>query len=321
MGKYVVRRLAETVAVVFIISVVVFTAIRLAPGDPAVLRMGREASLPQNKPRLEALRREMGLDKPIPVQYLIWIGGALRGDLGVSNRSAQPVLQMIGGRLPATLELLAAALVVGVGVSVPVGVLAARRRGSLLDRGAMALVAAGLAIPSFWLGLSLILLFSVALGWLPSSGYVPLAQDPLQNLRHLLLPAITLGVYLVATFTRFLRADLIDVLGQDYIRTARAKGLTEQQVMRRHALRNALIPFITVLGVEVGALMGGAVIIEQVFGWSGLGWLTLQAIFNRDYPLVQGAVLFITVALTLVNLLVDLAYAALNPRIRASLQG
>jgi peptide/nickel transport system permease protein len=188
----------------------------------------------------------------------------------------------------------------------------------MVDRAAVGFVSAGLAVPSFWFGLALILVFSVRLKWLPASGYVPFSEDPIQNLQFLIMPAATLGVYLTATLMRFVRADMIDVLAADYVRTARAKGLRERAVLIKHALRNALIPVLTIAGLEIGALMGGAVIIEQVFGWSGIGWLTVQAIFDRDYPLVQTSVLFVAVGLTIVNLIVDLAYGLLNPKLRIS---
>ena len=216
-----------------------------------------------------------------------------------------------------TLELLAGALVFALLVSFPGGMLAALRRGSRLDRLVMGFSAGGLAVPSFWLGLALILVLSVELRWLPPGGYVPLDKSPIGNLKRLVMPAFVLGVYLSATLIRFLRAEMIEVLSTDYIRTARAKGLSTRQVVARHALKNALVPVLTVAGIEVGSLMGGAVIVEQVFGWSGLGWLTLQAISDRDYSVVQAAVLFIAVVLSLTNLLVDLGYGLLNPRVRA----
>jgi peptide/nickel transport system permease protein len=221
-------------------------------------------------------------------------------------------------KLPATLELLLGSMIFALALSIPLGVLSAVKRGTFVDRAAMGFVSAGLAIPGFWLGLTLILIFSVRLQWLPASGYVPFREDPAENIRRLILPAITLGTYLAAALMRFLRSDMIQVLSADYIRTARAKGLREKSVIFRHAMKNALIPVLTVAGLEIGALLGGAVIIEQVFGWSGVGWLTVQAIFDRDYPLVQTSVLFITVGLIVVNLLTDLAYGFLNPRMRVS---
>jgi peptide/nickel transport system permease protein len=319
--RYALARVLHTIPTLFILSLMVFSLVRMAPGDPAQLRMGREASKPENKPKLEALRREMGLDLPIPVQYVLWLKNGLTGDLGVSIKTNQPAIELVLSKVPASLELVAGATVFAVLVSFPVGIAAALRRGSLVDRLAMTFVGAGLAVPSLWLGLTLILVLSVALRWLPPNGFVPFERAPLENLRLLVMPAFTLGVYLAATLIRFLRADMIDVLSADYVRTARAKGLRERSVIVRHALRNALIPVLTVAGLETGALLGGAVIIEQVFGWSGIGWLTVQSIFDRDYAVVQAAVLLIAVGLTLVNLLVDLSYAFLNPRIRADMAG
>lgn len=299
-----------------IVSMLVFGLIRMAPGDPAAMRMGREAAKPENLPKLEALREEMGLTKPIPVQYLYWIEDLVHGDFGDSLKNKRPTFDLFMQKLPATLELVIGATIFALLIAFPLGIIAALKRGSLVDRAAMGFVSAGLAVPSFWLGLTLILIFSVRLGWLPASGYVPFREDPLENLRRLILPAVTLGTYLAATLMRFIRSDMIQVLGADYIRTARAKGLREQSVITRHAMKNALIPVLTVAGLEIGALLGGAVIIEQVFGWSGVGWLTVQAIFDRDYPLVQTSVLFVTIGLIFINLLTDLAYGFLNPRMR-----
>lgn len=316
MVRFIIQRLVAALPTLLILSMIIFTLIRLAPGDPAQLRMGREAAREENKPKLEALRREMGLDRPIPVQYLLWLRDTLRGNLGVSIKSSQPAATLVLSKLPVTLELVFAATLFALLIALPGGIIAAIWRGSWVDRLLMALAASGLAVPSFWLGLALLLIFSVELRWLPAGGYVPFFEAPLENLKRLILPTITLGAYLAAILIRFLRADLIEVLATDYIRTARAKGLQQARVIFTHALKNALIPFLTAGGLEVGALLGGAVIIEQVFGWSGMGWLTVQAIFDRDYAVVQTAVLFFVVGLTLVNLLVDLGYAFLNPRIR-----
>ncbi len=316
MGLYCLRRLLQIVPVLLLMSMVVFAAMQLAPGDPAVMRMGRAAARPENQAALEQLRREMGLDKPIWVQYGIWLSAAVRGDFGLSNRSERPVIEMIGARLPASLELIAASLCLSLLVSLPLGILAALWHRSLLDRLVMTFSMAGVAVPGFWMGLLLILIFAVRLGWLPPSGYVPFWESPAESLRRVLLPAATLSFYLIATFTRFLRADMIEVLNEDYVRTAKAKGLTRRLRIRRHALPNALMPMVTVMGLEIGGLLGGMVIVEQVFGWSGVGWLTLQAIYNRDYPLVQGAIVLMVLFYALVNFVVDIAYAFLNPQIR-----
>lgn len=318
MGRFIVRRLLEAIPTLLIVSVVVFSLIRMAPGDPAMLRMGREAARPENKERLDALRREMGLDRPIPVQYLLWLQDVATGDFGVSIKTNQSALALVVSKVPVTLQLVGASTLFALLVAFPAGIIAAVWRGSWVDRVTMTFVASGLAVPSFWLGLALVLLLSVQFRLLPASGYVPFREAPLQNLRLLIMPTITLGTYLAAVLIRFLRADMIEVLATDYIRTARAKGLNRPRVIMSHALKNALIPVLTVGGLEIGALLGGAVIIEQVFGWSGMGWLTVQAIFDRDYAVVQTAVLFFIIGLTLVNLLVDLGYAFLNPRIRST---
>lgn len=318
MARFAASRILQAIPTLLIVTMLVFGLIRMAPGDPAAMQMGREAAKPENLPKLEALREEMGLTKPIPVQYLYWIEDIASGNFGDSLKNKRPTFDLFMQKLPATLELVLGATIFALLLAFPLGIVAAIKRGSLIDRAAMGFVSAGLAVPSFWLGLTLILLFSVRLGWLPASGYVPLREDPVENLRRLLLPSITLGTYLAATLMRFIRSDMIQVLGADYIRTARAKGLREKSVILRHAMRNALIPVLTVAGLEVGALLGGAVIIEQVFGWSGVGWLTVQAIFDRDYPLVQTSVLFVTAGLILINLLTDLAYGLLNPRMRVS---
>lgn len=317
MGRYCLRRLLQIVPVLLLMSLVVFAAMQLAPGDPAVMRMGRAAARPENQEALAQLRREMGLDRPVWAQYAIWLAAAVRGDFGVSNRSERPVTDMIGARLPASLQLIGVSLLLSLLVAVPLATLAALLQRSYLDHLIMAFSVAGVAVPGFWMGLLLILAFSVRLGWLPPSGYVSFWEDPGESLRRTLLPAATLSFYLIAAFTRFLRSDLIEVLREDYVRTARAKGLARAAIVRRHVMPNALISLITVIGIEVGGLMGGMVIVEQVFGWSGVGWLTLQGIFNRDYPLVQGAIVLMVLFYVLINFLIDLLYAVINPQIRA----
>jgi peptide/nickel transport system permease protein len=317
MVRLIGGRCLQAIPTIFLITVVVFTLMRLAPGDPAVLRFGSQASLPENQPRIEALRHDMGLDQPILVQYVIWLKDAAVGNFGNSLQSNMPARDLVASKVPISLELIAGAMIVAVVISVPGGILAALRRGSRLDRLTLGFTASGLAIPSFWLGLTLILVFSVALHVLPPGGYVAFTDSPIENLLRLILPSVTLGVFLGATLLRFLRADMIEALGTDYVRTARAKGLAERRVVLGHALQNALIPVLTYAGIEIGSLLGGAVIIEQVFGWSGVGWLTVQSILNRDYTVVQAAVLYIAVALTATNLVVDVVYTLVNPRIRA----
>ena len=316
MARYILNRFLQLIPTLFLVSLVIFVAMQMAPGDPAMMRMGQAAALQENQQALEELRKEMGLDKPVAMQYLIWVRDVLRGDFGDSNRSGRPVLEMIGGRLPATVELTIASFLIALVASIPMGMLAALKQKTWFDYGITGFAAVGLAIPSLWLGLVLILVFSVMLKWLPASGYTPLLDNPLDNLQRLIMPAVTLGVFLVATFTRFLRSDMIEVLNEDYIRTAISKGVGNRTIVWKHALRNAFIPLMTVMGVELGALLGGTVIIETVFGWSGLGWLTLQAVYNRDYPLVQGCVVVAALFKVVINFLVDIGYAYLNPRIR-----
>ena len=316
MLTFIVRRLMSACIVLLIVSVVVFAAMHLAPGDPAAMMLGAAAGDPDVQPALEALRREMGLDKPVSMQYLLWLQDVLQGNLGQSIRSKRPVLPLILGRVPATVELLVVGLVLGAVLAVPGGILSAVKRQSWFDYLVSTLAASGIALPNFWLGLMLILLFSVRLKWLPAGGYVPLWEDPIGNIKLVILPGVTLGLYLAAYLTKFLRADLLEVLNEDYIRTARAKGITERRVILLHALRNSLISVFTILGLLIGSLLGGVVIIEQIFGWSGVGWLSIQAVAVRDYPMVQGIVLFVATAFIGANLLTDIAYGLLDPRIR-----
>ncbi|MCC7163806.1 MAG: ABC transporter permease [Anaerolineae bacterium] len=319
MGVYILRRLVHLIPILLVISAMVFVLTRLTPGDPALMKMGAQATLPENREALERLRAEMGLDKPIVLQYFIWLGNAATGNLGNSYWSGRPVMDLILGRMPATLQLMVTTIILSLVISVPISIIAALRPGSLLDKGLMLFSVMGQAVPIFWLGLALILLFAVQWRILPASGYVPFAEDPLESIRRSLLPAIVLSTREIAIFTKFLRSELIDVLNQDYIRSATAKGLTQTIVVRRHAMKNSLIPFITVVGLEVGALLSGVVIVEQVFGWSGVGWLSVQAVLNRDYTLVQASVLIVCAIFVFVNLFVDILYFYLNPRLRESL--
>lgn len=313
MQTYILRRLLQTIPVLFLFSIVVFTALRLVPGDPAVVMLGLEAT-PE---AIAEIRDEMGLDEPIFVQYGIWLGNVLQGDFGVSWRSKQTVESLILRRLPATIQLTVGAMLIGVLIAVPLGVLSGLRPHSLFDTLATGFSLLGIAIPGFWLGLMLLLLLSVRLNWLPPSGHVPLQEDPIESLKHLFLPALTLGVGLAAPLARFVRSGMLDVMEADYIRTARAKGLPERLVVVRHALRNGLLSVTTVFGLELGALLGGAVITESVFNWPGIDTLLLTAIQQRDYAMVQGTVLFISAMFILVNLLVDISYGFLDPRIRS----
>ncbi len=304
MGAYIRRRLLQSIFVVWGVSVLVFFLLRLAPGDPVVMLLAESAGPEQ----IAEARAKWGLDKPIPVQYAVFLGRALQGDLGDSLFFQQPALEVLFERMPATLQLSGVALLFSLSVAIPMGLLSALRRDTIWDYLGTGLAMIGQAIPPYWLGIMLILLFSVSLGWLPTSGR--------GSWRHLILPAITLGSVLMALITRLVRSGMLDVLSEDYVRTARAKGLGERTVIVRHALRNILIPLVTVIGLQLGALFGGAVITESIFAWPGVGRLALQAISARDYPLVQASVLVISVVYVFLNLAVDLLYVYLDPRIR-----
>ena len=316
MVRYIAKRLISSIIVLLIVSLVVFFEINAAPGDPAAMLLGPEAAEPEMKPVLEALIIKMGLNRPVHVQYFIWLKDLLSGDFGKSIRNELPVLPLIIGRIPATLELLLVGLFIGIILALPGGIISAIKRGSITDYTISFLSASGIAIPGFWFGLLLILIFSVNLKLLPASGYVPFFENPLENLKRVILPGISLGLYLAAYITRFLRTDMLAVLRADYILTARAKGLDETRVILVHALKNSLISVLTILGILIGSLLGGVVIIEQVFGWSGVGWLSIQAISVRDYPMVQGIVLFAAASFILANLIVDILYGLVDPRVK-----
>ena len=293
-------------------SVIVFSFLHLTPGDPVEAMLGTEV----DQATKAGLRQALGLDRPLFVQYAVWIGRAARGDLGSSIRTHERVSAILGEKLPVTLELTVAASLVGLTIALPAGVLAAVRRNSAIDLGAMGIALAGVSIPSFSLGVMLILLFALHWRWLPSIGYVSFFHDPAGALRHLALPAVTLGLGLAGALTRMVRSGVLEELGQDYVRTAKAKGLSFPSVINRHVLRNALLPALTVLGVQVSVLLGGAVITEQIFAWPGVGQLAVQAVQSRDYPLLQGTILMIAVLATVVQLGVDIGYALMDPRIR-----
>jgi len=286
---------------------------RLVPGDAVDALLGQGQ---RDKQTAETLRRVLGLDRSLPQQFVDWSTALLQGDLGVSFRSHQPVVNEILQRLPATLELAAAGLVVSLIAGLSLGVLSAIRRNSWLDLSSRLISLVGVSLPNFWLGIFLILIFSVYLRILPSGGYVPLSQNVSENLKFLIMPALALGVANAAVIMRLTRSTLLEVLHTDYVRTAYAKGLREQMVVTRHALRNALIPIITVIGIQVGSILGGTVIIEQVFSWPGLGSLVVTAVLNRDYPVVQGVTMLLAAFFVLASLIVDVTYMYVDPRLR-----
>jgi peptide/nickel transport system permease protein len=314
MAVYILRRLLAMIPVLILVSLIVFSLVHLTPGDPALTILGEEAT-PEN---VAALRAKLGLDQPIPIQYLKWLASVVQGDLGRSIRSNQPVSEAILERLPVTLELALLAMVVSLIIAIPAGIIAAMRRNSLLDGSATVLALLGVSLPNFFLAILLVYLFAVQLRWLPPFGFTAISKDLGANLKGMILPAITLGTALAAIVTRQMRSSLLEVLDQDYIRTARAKGLTEARMVRFHALKNALMPVVTIVGLQIGGLLGGAIITEQIFVLPGIGRLLVDAIFQRDFPLIQGVVLFVSLAFLFSNLAVDLAYAYLDPRIRYS---
>ena len=310
MLGYVGRRCLLALPTLFGVALIVFALMRSVPGDVVTNLVGLQGNVSQE--RLAELRRMFGLDLPVHVQFGQWAGAAVRGDLGSSLRTGRPVALDLALRFPVTLELTVLSLVVALAIALPVGVLAALNRGRWADHLGSVFALLGLSIPGFFLGILLILLFSLRLGWLPPAGYVPLAEGPLANLRHMIMPALSLGLILAAATARIVRSTLLEVLGLDFVRTARAKGLA----VLRHALRTALIPVVTVVGLQFGQLLGGAVIIEQVFSLPGVGRFALEGINLRDYPVVQGAVLLIAASFVVVNLLVDVLYALIDPRVR-----
>src|SRR6266545_7694702 len=313
MGRYLALRLAGAIPTLLGVSVLTFLFIRLIPGDAIAARLGTSTALTAEQ--LASLRAYFGLDQPLPLQYWSWLSSLARGDAGYSIRTGRPVLVEIAERLPATLELAAAATLIAIAIGIPLGLLSAMRPRTRLDLAARIGGLIGLSLPSFWLGTLIIVLFSLYLRWLPNTGgYVDFVQDPLGNLRLLLFPAITLGVALAAATMRMTRSAMLDVLGADYVRTARAKGLQASLIVRRHVLKNGLIVVVTLLGIQVGQLLGGAVVVEEIFSIPGVGRMLLAAIVQRDYALVQGGVL--AILFVLVNIVVDLLYGYLDPRIR-----
>ena len=317
MGQYILRRLVLMLPVAFLVTVIVFALVRLTPGDPVLVYAGEE----RDPETLEQLRHEYGLDQPMPLQYVSWITHAVQGDLGRSIRTRQPVTEAIVERLPATIELGLAALLISVTIALVVGTLSAVKRNSPLDLLATGFTLAGVSLPNFFLGLILILVFSLALRLLPPGGYTPLKDDVLDNLEHLLLPAVTLATASLAVNMRQVRSSMLEVLSQEYMRTARAKGLRERTLILRHAFKNALIPVVTIIGLQVGAIIEGAVITEQVYFWPGVGKLVVDSIGGRDYPVVQAVVLLSALSYMVSTLLVDIVYGWLDPRISYSRSG
>lgn len=314
MLAFFLRRLAIAIPTILLISVFVFALQKLLPGDPLLVLAGEE----RDPEVLEFLREKYRLNDPIPVQYLTWVGNALQGDLGTSFRTNQPVTELIAQKLPVTLQLALMSLIFAVLIGIPAGILSAYRKGTLTDYVANVVALSGLSIPNFWLGIMLILLVSVKWQLLPASGYVPPGEDFWLSIKTMLMPAFVLGTALAATLMRHTRSAMLGVLTSDYVRTARAKGLSERRVVLKHAFRNALTPIVTLTALLFGELIAGAVLTEQIFTIPGFGKLVVDAVFNRDYAVVQGIVLVTAVGFIGMNLLADMAYFLLNPRLRAA---
>jgi len=312
MFLFVIRRLFGVIPVLVLVAITSFLLVYLVPGDPAMVMLGSDATPDQ----LQTLRTQMGLDRALPEQFVLWVKQALHGNLGESFFLGRPVTQALLERLPATMQLAVLSLIFSLLIGIPAGIVAAVRQNSWWDQLVMVTAMGGISIPSFWLGLAMILLFSVHLGWLPSGGYVPLWEEFWRGLQILILPAISLGFMQAALIARMTRSSMLEVLRQDYVRTAKAKGLPWMRVTLRHALKNAMIPVITTIGTAFGVLLGGAVIVEIVFTYPGLGRLVVLAVQRRDYPLVQGALLMTSVIYVVVNLAVDLLYSVFDPRIK-----
>ncbi len=312
MRTFLFRRMVLTIPVLFIMTIMVFAILHLTPGDPARIMLGPEARVED----VQALRHNLGLDKPLVTQYLLYLGRLLRGDLGESIKNRRPVTELIAERLPVTLTLALVSMLLAVVVAIPLGVLAAVKRGRVADYVSMWLALVGVSTPTFWVALMLIFVFSYRWRILPATGWAnPLSDGMYTFVRHLAMPTVTLALGMTALIARLVRASMIEILGEDFIRTARAKGLSSKRVIFGHALKNALIPAITIVGLQLGPLVGGAVVTETVFGLPGIGRLAVDAIQSRDFPLLQGIIFLIAVAVTLANLLVDIAYAMVDPRI------
>lgn len=313
MATYILQRVIQMVPVMVLATIISFSIIFLLPGDPALLILGDQ--LASDRSVYEAKRAELGLDRPLPIQYFDWLGKTVRGDLGVSTRDRQPVAQGMRERLPITLQLAVMSMLLAIVIAIPAGIISALRPNSKWDIASSLVAFGGIAIPNFWFGILLIYLFAVTLRWLPPSGFVPFSQDPVQNLTRMLMPAFTLGLGLSAVLMRQTRSSLLEVLNQDYMTTARAKGLAQKVIVLRHALKNGLIPVVTVLGLQLGLVFGGSVITESIFSIPGIGRWAVDSITTRDFPVVQAVSLVMAVGVLLANLIADIAYAYIDPRI------
>lgn len=314
LARYLIKRLLMAILVLLMVSVIIFIAVRLSPGDPVLNKIGPHGDTSEeNYARVAA---ELGLDKSVLVQYGIWLKDCVRLDFGVSLRNGTSISEAIFQKLPVSFELILVALVIALLIAIPLGMVAAIRKDSIADQIISVLSSSFLAMPAFCIGLLLIIVFSVKLHWLPSNGYVAFADDPGGNIQHLILPAITLGLFEAAIICKHVRSQTLDVIGSNYIRTARSKGLTKTRIYYKHAMKNIMITVVTIVGTEFASLFGGTVITEQVFGWSGLGWYIFQSVSNRDYPAVQASVLVVATIFVFINLLMDIIYTIIDPRVK-----
>lgn len=317
MVNYIIRRLMQAIPTLFLISGIVFLVVDLIPGSTAAVMLGQGAS-PE---AVATLERQLGLDKPLPNRYGIWLGDVVTGDLGKSTISRQPVWTLIGRALPVTLYLTLFSLVIAIAIAIPAGTIAAMKKNSWADLLCTVIALLGLSIPGFWLAIQFVYVFGARLQWVPLQGYVGPREDLLMSLQTMILPALTLGIFLAGPLTRYLRSSVLQTLSQEYVLVARAKGLSERRVLTRHILRNSLIPFVTAVGIQFGYLLGGAAVIETVFTLPGVGYMAVNGINDRDFPVVQGVVLIVATGFVLINILIDVIYSVLDPRIRVSRGG
>lgn len=311
LPRYVLKRLLEGIPVFLFVTVIVFTLMRLTGGDPAEIMLGPRGT----ETAAEALRQKWGLNEPLYIQYFQWLGNMLVLDLGKDFNSGRPVAQLVADRFIVTATLAFFAMVISLAIAFPAGIISSIHQNTPTDYGAIIFALIGVSMPNFWLGLMLIIIFGLHVGWLPTHGYQNILADPIGGLQHIILPAIALGTALAAVVTRMLRSSMLEVLSEDYIRTARAKGMDEHTVIYKHALRNALIPTVTVIGLQVGYLMNGSILVESVFAIPGMGRLLVNAVFGRNYPVIQGVIVVIAIVFILVNIVVDIVYTYLDPKI------
>ena len=310
---YMVKRLLSSIAVLFLVTVIIFVAVRMCPGDPVANKIGPYGDYSEEN--IARVTAELGLDKSYMEQYLIWLRNCLRGDLGVSLRNGAPITEIVMQKLAVSMELIVVSIALALLIAIPLGILSGIHEGTLLDRIVTTLSTSFLAVPSFCTGLFLIAFLSVRLGWLPSNGYISFSENPAKNIQYLIMPALTLGLFVSASIFSFIRTDTQEVIHSNYIRTAVAKGVPKRHIYFTHVLKNISVTIVTVTGIEFATLLGGTIIVEQMFGWSGLGWYICSSVSNRDYPAVQGAVLIVAVFFVVINMLMDILYAAIDPRI------